>query len=451
MLASYIMSEQSSIGVGSHGPKLHKGQAGNFRHSSSIIVDDTQVERLEGFVRPTGGVTGDGPFEFVLPAVNDAYLMLGNLSLYIQAKVVKADGSNIDDGTTDLVAPVNCLGTTMWEHVQVLLNDYNINSGSATNAHYKGFIETILSYDATSRVTHLTAQLFKDDTPGRFNTMTRGDQSNVGWTKRHDVVKNSTTFDMMAPITADFLRADKHLAPGNKLAIRLYKARDSFILNSGVANASYKLKIVELQLFYERIRLRENIPPPSLETYLFNRTELKRFPVAQGLSYFNFTLHNGGKMPKSVIIGQVSTAAAEGDYKENPFYFRHCNINQLCLKINGKRVPAEPLRPNFSAVNPLIAREYINVFKNTGSYRVDRGNTITLETFKDGITLFPFDLNIDMCNGWHLHPAQEGTIDVEIGWATALDRPFTILVHCCYDEVISRSRGDKDKFIQNEI
>lgn len=447
-----MSSQSTSVGVGSQGPKLEKGQAGNFFHEGGIIVDDTQVERIEGFIRPTGGVSGDGPFEFIIPAVNDAYLMMGNLALYIQGRVVKGDGSDIDNSITDLVAPINCLGTTMWEHIQVLLNDYTQNNSSASNTHYKGYIETILSYDATSRITHLTAQMFEEDTAGAFNSMAKaGDGVNKGWNARHNIVKNSKKFDLMAPITADFLRSDKHLAPGNKLSIKLYKARDSFLLNTKVENANYKIKIDDLQLYYERIRLRENIPRPVTERYLYNKTELKRFPIPANLTHYQFTLHQAGKMPKSIILAQVLTTAAEGDYKENPFYFKHFDINMLCLKVNGKRFPSEPLQPKFSTANPLCAREYVGLFKNTGSYRIDRGNSITYEAFKDGSTIFPFDLNVDMCNGWHLHPGEEGTIDVEIAWGKQLGNPITILAHCCYDEVILKDSRTQDNFQQNEI
>ena len=328
------------IGVGSHGPSFQKGQPYNFSHAMPIIVEDTQVERLDGFITPTGGVVGDGPYEFNVPAVNDAYLMLGNLSLYMKAKVVKGNGEVIDNGTANKVAPVNCLGTTLWQHVEVLLNDYVINSGSSTNAHYKGYLETMLSYDVSSRVSHLRAQIFSEDTPGKFDTMVGGDRENKGWGERQKIVKGSESFDFMAPITADFLRSDKHLAPGNKLTIKLYKARNEFILNTTDNNADYKLVIQDLKLYYERIRLKENIAPPSVERYLFNRTELKRYPLPDNMTRYHINLHQGGKMPKQIIIAQVLTSAAEGEYNENPFFFQHFNLNHLCLKVNGQRVPS---------------------------------------------------------------------------------------------------------------
>ena len=215
------------------------------------------------------------------------------------------------------------------------------------------------------------------------------------------------------------------------------------------ANSDYKINLLDLKLYYQRIRLKDKFPIPRTERYLYTKTELKRFPIPQGMTSYSINLHQGGKMPKSVIIAQVKTSAAEGSYSENPFYFHHFDINHLCLKVNGQRVPSEPLRPNFSndgTANSLVAREYLSMFMNTGLYRIDRGNCVTYEAFSNGLTIFPFDLNVDMCNGYHLHAAKEGSIAIDIGWGTALADPIIVLVHCSYDEVISRKSGDMEQF-----
>ena len=447
------MPLHASAGVGIHADNnaiMTKGRASNFDHNIPLVLEDTQHERIEGFVLPTGGVAGNGPYDFVLPAVNDAYLMLGNLSLYVKAKVVQGDGSNLIND--NIVAPVNCLGIALWEHIELSLNDYAISNSSASNSHYKGVLETLLSYDHMANHSHLKAQIYEEDQPGRFNIMVREAENviaNKGFTNRERLVRRSKEFDFMSPLTADFLRTDKHLAPGNKLAIKLYRARDDFILNSGHANANFKLLITDMRLYYQRIRLKEKFGPPKIERYLYTKTELKRFPIPQGMSAYDINLHQGGKMPKSVIITQVRTAAAEGAYGENPFYFPHFNINSLCLKINGQRLPSEPLRPDFEETdekNALVAREFVSMFMNTGLFKTDRGNCITYKTFRGGLTIFPFDLNVDMCNGYHLHSAKEGSISIELGWANPLPDPIVVMVHCSYDEVLTRKAGDGDTF-----
>ena len=153
------------------------------------------------------------------------------------------------------------------------------------------------------------------------------------------------------------------------------------------------------------------------------------------MTAYNFTLHYTGILPKTVVIGQVRTEAIEGDYTLNPLYFEHFDINKLCLRVNGRSVPSDPLQPDFTNVPPLVAREYQHMFLNTGKWRVNESNCINMGQFHDGCTLFPFDLTPDQCNGTHIHRGTEGVINVEMSWSSALLHAITIITECCYDEM----------------
>lgn len=414
-------------------------KASNFDYDSPILIEDTQAERMDGFVRPTGSVTGDGPFEFVLQPAGDSYLLMGNLYLYTRAKIVKEGGGNLT--AADVVAPVNCLGTAFWEHTETILNDISASGSSSSHTNYKGYLETVLSYDSDSKHTHLRSQLFALDTPGSYQDFTvAGD--NMGFRERRTATKDSNTFDFCSPITSDFVRASNHLAPGNKLAFKFYRARDSFLLCSSTTNKRYKIKILDLRLYYQRVRLRDNIPSPRNERYLMTKTELKFFHVARGQSGYAVDLVTGGRMPKSIVIAQVETRAADGEYDRNPFYFQHFNLKRLNLVVNGRRVPSDSLTPNFDNTPPLVNREYTHMFMNTGTYRTDRGNCITLPAFQDGMSVFPFDLTPDMCNSLHVHSSKMGLVGLELEWAVPLADPITILVHCSYDAVATRKQNE---------
>lgn len=436
------MDSEYGVGTRKNELALVGGKSANFDYNAPIVIEDTQTERLEGFVRPTGGLSQSGPYELILPAVQDSYLVTQNLLLYVKARVTRENGDLILPG--DVVAPVNCLGVAMWEHTEVSINDRILSTSSTTNTHYKGYLETMLSYDVVAQISHLRAQGFALDSPGLYDVMAPAPARNKGFIERMDWTREGNTIDFTAPITADFLRTTNNLAPGNKLTIKLYRAKDSFILNSDDFENNYKLELLDLKMYYHRIRLMDKMAPPGLERYLTMRTELKKFPVAQGMMQYNFKVHYGGKMPKTVVIAQVMTTACEGTYNRNPFYFKHFNVNYLALVVNGRTIPPDALRPDFTAPSPLVAREYTEVFKNTGTFRTNRGNCITLQHFRDGCTVFPFDLTPDMCNGAHLHVAKSGDIGVEIGWKTALPNPITILVHLSYDEVYIHKKGENN-------
>ena len=434
------MEMTSDQGVGSRKSNIssQSARSSNFDFDSPIMIEDTQIDRMDGFVRPTGAVTEEGPYEFVLQPAGDTYLLMGNLYLYAKAKVLREGGANLH--ATDVVAPVNCLGTAFWEHTETVLNDINVSGSSSAHTNYKGYIETMLSYDSDSKDTHLRSQLFALDTPGHYQDF-EGNGANLGFRERRAIVDGSNTFDFCTPITSDFVRASNHLAPGNKLAFKFYRARDTFLLCTDQVRR-YRIKILDLRLYYQRIRLRDSIPLPRNERYFTTKTEMKFFHVARGQTGYTVDLVSGGKMPKSVVVAQVETRSADGSYDTNPFYFQHFNIARICLVVNGRRVPSDALTPDFNNEPPLVAREYTHMFMNTGTFRTDRGNLISLKSFQNGMSIFPFDLTPDMCNGSHLHQGRTGLVALEVEWNAPLTNPITILVHCSFDAVTIKKHNE---------
>lgn len=431
-------------GIGNTTDTVKESQAFGFDYTTPLVVDTTQQERIEGFVRPTGGIAHDGPYEFVLPSVSDSYLMMNKMSLYVQARVLTMDDTA--PAATNIVAPCNNLAHSLWENIEVSINDYILSTSSTNNTHYKAYLDTILSYDMTHAESLLENQQFFKDHPDHYEDFNSED--NKVHRARHSIWKNGQTVDFMSTLCADFLRSPQHLAPGNKLTIKLTKANDRFLLNTENTTEPCKLKIVEMMLFYERIRLNDRIAHPTSERYLTVRSELKRFPLPTNMQNYNMKIHYGGKMPKMVVIGQVRTDAVDGVYHRNPFYFNHFGLNYLCLKVNGRSVPSDALKPDFRAKPPLVAREYNHLFKNTGKMNISSGNCVSLKDFRSGMSVFPFDFSPDLCNGNHMHVSKEGEISLELAWATPLRTPITILVYLVYNEIYLHKRSEADFEVQ---
>lgn len=441
----------SDVGVGNIRPNapIEYGLASNFNYDDPIVIENAQDQCFGGYVRPVGGATGDGPYQFELPPVGDSYLMMNRMYIYLKGKITLENGGDLTE--TDVVAPINCLGTSMWEHVEVNINDYPMSGATSTNSHYKSFIETTLSNDYMSVNSWMQGSGYSIDTAGQMESFTlEGEPAkskNKGFQVRYDWVKKSKEFDMYSPINADFLKANKFLAPGNKLSLRLYRAKDAFILCTK-QDKKYKLKIMDLQLAYQRTRLREPRASIKREVYLTTGTELKRFPIPVGQPSYHLNIFQGAQLPKQIIIGQVHTDAVEGSYKTNPFYFRHLDLKYLSFRVNGKPIPTDPYTPDFE--KDLINREYLSLFLNTGSLRPDRGMCINKNQFMNGSTLFALDLTPDLCNSAHLHPSEAGEVTLDIAWAKNLTTAVTIIAMCCFDEVYTK-RANSNELVLHRI
>lgn len=427
---STTLEQDSGVGLAKTGlPNIVPAKSINFNYNPEVLVDVNQRGRQEGFVRPTGGVHGNGPYEFVLPAVSDAYLMMGNLYTQLTFKFLDEDDTDIDNDADEL-AMINFPHQSMWQHIEVQLNDRAVSGPGSSNSNYKAYLETLLSYGVTAEKSHLYGcQLFQLDPPGKFDDM-KIDTNNVYYSR---LVGNSNLIETVGPICADFLKVGAHLPPNNKLSIKFHRAPDPFLIVTPKQN-KYKIVITDFKLHYHRVRLADSIPPPRDPLYLGVRTELKKFPIPAGIQQYEVNLHHAGRMPKQVILAQALTSAVEGDYRKNPYNFQHFNLSQLYLKVNGRVMPGEPLKPIWQGFE--ANRSYAHLFMNTGGYKVDRGNLITREHFVGGCAIFPFDLNPDMCNGFHLHLSETGEITADFSWATPLALPITILAYLCYDEAI---------------
>ena len=426
----------SNVGVGSRNlsSELIEVVSGNFAYNQPQAVETSQRNRLDGYVKPVGGHNEFGPYEFDLPPLGDSYLNLKALDLYVKAKVrlTKADGdlANIPAGKN--VVPLNMFGTMFVQHAEIRLNDNMLTPSSANDVNIKRYVENLLSYQEDA-CTHLQAQIFAMDTPGKMDG-TPG--ANEGAKKRAAFVAESKSFQFTAPIAADFLGSHNHLGPGNKLSIKLYRAKDVFLFLTDCDAATEgvpTLLIEDMRLYYSRIEA--SIARPLKEVHVIAHTELSKFPLAANKTNFTLQVVTGGVLPRTLIVFFINTAAYNGTYTSSPLDFEHLKISYMALRVNGKTVPADGLNPDFTAndyPNTMVAREYLALFNNTGTNRINRGNLITLERWCQGYTLFCFDLSPDYCNGYHLHEAQVGVLEVDVR-CSGMTAATQAMCYACYD------------------
>ena len=79
---------------------------------------------------PFTALEKSGPIKFAIDGTGDEYLDLYHTNLYVEAKVVCADGSPLPDDTD--VAPVNLTLHSLFSQVDVSLNDRLVTSSKAT-------------------------------------------------------------------------------------------------------------------------------------------------------------------------------------------------------------------------------------------------------------------------------------------------------------------------------
>lgn len=143
---------------------------GDFDYDMQTVIETSQTGYSDYSIIPTGGVVNQaGPFHFCIEEQNRE-IDLNNASLYVKAQIVRANGDDLL-GHEDIVAPINLLGTAMWDSIQVKINGNPFTGAMNNNLGYKAYIDTLLSYDQDSWKTHLTTQYFSMDSPGLEQNM----------------------------------------------------------------------------------------------------------------------------------------------------------------------------------------------------------------------------------------------------------------------------------------
>ena len=174
---------------------------------------------------------------------------------------------------------------------------------------------------------------------------------------------------------------------------------------------------------------------PGLQTntakYPIRRTLVKRIVTSYSAQTFSLTDICKGIMPDTEIVGFVITSAASGNKKQNPFCFQNLNIKSLQLKVNSHALPySSPLELDFA--NGRYMEAYMALYKNL----TNEANDISYKEFKNGNTLFAFDLTPDMCSGGHQNVALDGSLELDISMSAAFEGSITAYVLLDFNNLI---------------
>jgi len=413
--------------------------APEFQTDAEVYMVKNQGERLEGYIRPVGGIgPNDKTFEFQFPDIPGTALLLRHCTLFCQGRILTKD--NAAPASADNFSVVNSLGTMMQENTEVFINNFLIAVPSNVNNGLKFDFERDLSYDANAAKTHLATSLYIKDKAGNFDSMGSG-SANDGYKDRAKLVKGGKPFHMVSPIVSDFFRANEHFRSGNTLSLKIHRASDEMLIlcSDSDKTKGFKFVIDDLAINFFRTRLLES-PQRSLggmERYQIVHTTMQKFPLTKKQTEHKI-IHSSGKFPRQIVFATVETAAIEGKYSLNPLNKQHFGLNQVYLKINSKIHPPDPYTPDFE--KNLCTREYYSLYQQTGLAGQNKSNLIEPADFAaGGYVYIAFDLSNDMCNSLHIHSKPEGEIVLHLGWKETLDKEITVLVYCAFDALLVKN------------
>ena len=140
-----------------------------------------------------------------------------------------------------------------------------------------------------------------------------------------------------------------------------------------------------------------------------------------------------GEIPKCIAICMMDNDSYNGNYKKNLFNFKHYNLTQIGISVNGEEVPFKPLKLNFD--EKLFVTAYNTLFSGTGKLHRNSGSIIKREDYSEGYTIIVADLTpFEVGDNFDLK--KEGTLSIDLVFKSPLAATINVLVYAEYDNVI---------------
>lgn len=395
-------------------------------------------------VYPITKLEDNGPIEFVLKNGTDKFIDIVNSYLKLSAKITKPDGTDLDD--TDKASFINYPIASLFSQVDFYLGDVLITSSSNTYA-FRAILETILNYGEDAKKSQLTMGLFSKDTAGNIDE-TDPAKDNAGLKDRFEFTKNSALVELSGRLHSDICNQGRLLLNGLPLKIVLHRSKDNFsLIADGATPASFKVKITDAVMRVRKVKLtvrkfaeiQQRLEKTPI-VYPINRVVVKTHSIAAGLTSLNWDNAILGQLPNRIFIAMVDNDSYTGTYKKNPFNFKHFDVRDIAVYVNGKTL-APPMKLDFESGQYLEG--YRSLFCSTGKINRDEGLFLTRKEFSQGYSLFGFDLSPSLCNGAHQEPIKEGNVRVALQFSKALPNTITVLIYADFDNSIqiNKARG----------
>ena len=150
--------------------------------STALCIFDkqaTQTDIIKSYVSdyfPITSISTGGPIEFHIPGNTEDYVDVNDIYLYVKFKVLKSNGTVIDDA--DKVGVVNLPICSLFQDVSLTLGETQIEGGQQSYP-YIGYLNSVMQFHPAAQKSHMKLMGWQKDEAGKFDADT-----NTGFVKR---------------------------------------------------------------------------------------------------------------------------------------------------------------------------------------------------------------------------------------------------------------------------
>lgn len=427
----------------------------------SLPVLTSEEESYFIKLNPVTSLQLEAPLLFEYDIPENFFADPTQLYLYLKCKIVDSDHKVISKPAADAdipdkaqVYPISYFANTCFSNVEMFLNNSQI--GSSNNLYpYRAYMESALSFDKETKSTQLAMAMYHPDTKkvDFDEKLTSKDYENKGAKKRWLLSRYSASFETFSKLHLDLCAQNKYILNRTNMKIKCYRATNNFALMAKDNDEKYKIVFEEAFLYLRIVRLRESlrlgIEANLLKMpakYPMKKVEARFFTHSANTSNLSEQNLFSGNLPTRVVIGLVSTLALDGKNTLSPFNFKHYEMQNIELRVNGRALPT-PDGINLDIANKLYTQAYASIFLGSGGF-FENSSPMSYEEYLEGNFLVMFDLTEDFNNELtHFHAPNSGTLSLKIRLAEATKESVSII--CLFEhEVMMNVDSDRNYWIQ---
>jgi len=465
-------SSETDLMVVDHGSNARQLSAGDasgqyFPSELSLFEEAPLLAAIasEDYVdyRPNSSNLNSGSLDYSIPMSSTQMLDLRASRHHFSFKIVHAsDGSDVNAVTEPPLAPVNLIGSCLWDSIELYLNNTLVTPSGGQHTGYRAMFEALLDTSRFKKDTELQASLWAPDTPGSMGPDATEEYGNEGFKWRYKWVMGSKECHVTSPLTIDLAQQDRLILNGVQVDLKFFRSRSEWHLMQSAPQGDdqasepggYKLEITDAFL-----RMKKKTVVPSVlmgiestlsdtpALYPVMRTELRKMLCHRGQMSFVFENLYQGAVPSVLALGFVKESACAGNIRQNPFEMEHAQLNNLTCSVDDKNCGHPPMRFYFdrrSHLNSSFLDGFTSLFqKGSSSTSLDDDSSafcsISRDSYARGYTVFKYVFS-SAANSRFLPIVTRGNLRLAGNFSRALEENMTLVVYARFPTMITMDK-----------
>ncbi|KAL3072094.1 hypothetical protein niasHT_036321 [Heterodera trifolii] len=408
-----------------------KGQGFDFKRytkrndaqEGGAIVPPTNVSVARSYFRevlPLVTITQESPYLFRLYSDN-LWTDLSRIYLFLDLSIEKpdADGNWVSITAADApVGTIQGIGQTFVQQLKVSVGNTEIYD-SGNLYPYKVYITNTLSFPMNVKKSFLAST-------GHYVTREHDSVGDEGFKARCKIFEGGKRAQFLSRLDFDLGNQELYLLNNLDLLFTIYKARDTFIMQTLKANDTtrYRVRVHDVKLYAKMIDVQSSLNLSiykTLEkqpaTYAVRKTEIKSCFISEGRFEIDYNVFSA-TIPRRMTIALVANGAFNGNYSLSPFNFKPFDIRDIAVYAGGMIYPIVPYKLDFA--KDIFVRPFVDMYEALSMANSERSFDITKEQFKSGWTFFviPLTSTLDDSTGYEL--LRSGTTSIRATFNSAI-------------------------------